>query len=289
MLMFSCADFTFPVLARREALKVIKLLGFDYVDIGLFARSAHFSPAELLKSPRDYTSRVLRDLEDAGLQPSDVFLQVGVDPSQRAANDPQPHIRAENREIFSQVLEFCQAIGCRHVTGLPGVFHPEISKQVDWTLAIEEAQWRTEQCARAGLPYAIEAHVGSLCHDVKSARAFLRAVAGLTLTLDYGHFVSAGESSSDVHALLPFASHVHLRGGAPGRLQTPVSENTIDFAGMMARLHHLRYDGFLALEYVWIDWNDCNRTDNISETVLLRRWVESTIPAESGTLESDAS
>jgi sugar phosphate isomerase/epimerase len=102
-------------------------------------------------------------------------------------------------------------------------------------------------------------------------------VKGLTLTLDYGHFIMTGESSVDVHALLPFASHMHVRGGALDRLQTSVDENTIDFPGMLAGLRQFGYEGFLALEYVWIDWKGCNRTDNVSETVLLRRALKSTL------------
>ncbi len=128
-----------------------------------------------------------------------------------------------------------------------------------------------------GVEYAIEPHVGSICGEVESARAFLRRVDGLTLTLDYGHFIMAGESSARVHDLLPFASHIHVRGSAPDRLQTSVDENAIDFTGMLTGLNQLGFDGFLTLEYVWVDWNGCNRTDNVSETVLLRRELESKI------------
>ena len=53
-------------------------------------------------------------------------------------------------------------------------------------------------------------------------------------------------------------------------MQTSVAENEIDFEGMMAGLRRLRYQGTIALEYVWVDWQECNRTDNISETILLR-------------------
>ena len=144
-------------------------------------------------------------------------------------------------------------------------------------MAAEEAAWRIKVCAREGVEYAIEPHVGSICGEVEGARVFLRRVPGLTLTLDYGHFVMAGESSARVHDLLPFASHIHVRGGAPNRLQTSVDENAIDFTGMLTGLKQLGFGGFLTLEYVWVDWNGCNRTDNVSETVLLRRALESTI------------
>lgn len=274
MFNFSCADFTFPVLDRPAALKLVKLLEFDSVDIGLFARSTHFSPIHLQISPERYTAQVLHDLESAELTVSDVFLQIGVDPSECAANDPDPEVRRKNCDTFSHALEFCLALGCMHLTGLPGVFHSGSSQDHDLQLAGEEASRRVRACDSVGVTYAIEPHVGSICTDVESTHAFLRRVEGLTLTLDYGHFVMSGESSETIHKLLPFASHVHVRGGAPDRLQTSLEENNIDFAGMMNGLRRLDYSGFLALEYVWVDWRGCNRTDNVSETVLLRRALE---------------
>jgi sugar phosphate isomerase/epimerase len=277
MFKFSCADFTFPLLDRRAALKLIKLLGFHHVDIGLFARSTHFSPVELKDSPDAYTLQIQQDLNAAGLAPSDIFLQIGVDPSERAANDPEPAVLDANREDLKRALEFCVSLGCKHLTGLPGVPHPGVSTERDLGLAAEVTAWRMAECASAGVIYAIEPHAGSICADVETTHAFLAQCSGVTLTLDYGHFVMTGEASAAIDALLPWASHVHVRGGAPGKLQTSVDENTIDFPGMLTGLRHLDYDGFLALEYVWIDWNGCNRTDNVSETLLLRHALESTI------------
>ncbi len=277
MFKFSCADFTFPVLDRSAALQLVRLLGFDYVDIGLFARSTHFSPLDLHASSRSYTAQILRDLDTAGLRASDVFLQIGVDPSECAANDPSSAVRTRNEDLFKRALELSVALGCEHLTGLPGVFHADVARDRDLALAAEVTAWRVAESATAGIRYAIEPHVGSICADIVNTRAFLDIVENLTLTLDYGHFVMTGEDSSVVHELLPFASHVHVRGGAPDRLQTTVNESTIDFPGMLKRLQGAAYSGFLALEYVWVDWKGCNRTDNVSETILLRRALESTV------------
>jgi sugar phosphate isomerase/epimerase len=275
MFKFSCADYSFPVLERSEAVRLVQLLGFNHVDLGLFARSSHFSPIELRASPRSYTMQILHDLKAAELGVSDVFVQIGVDPTERAANDPSPAVRRQDRDVFTRALELCGALGCSHITGLPGVFHPAASRHSDLELATEEAARRMAECAKVGVCYAIEPHVESICADIESTRAFLDAVEGLTLTLDYGHFITLGETSAHVHTLLPFASHIHVRGGAIGRLQTSVQESTIDFPGMITGLERLGYEGFLALEYVWMDWKGCNRTDNVSETLLLRRELES--------------
>lgn len=214
------------------------------------------------------------DLKCAGLRVSDVFLQTGLDPAVSASNDASAVVRACNHKTFLLALELCSAIGCTHITGLPGVWHKGMEGAKAFALAVEEARWRQHKAADAGVCYAIEPHVGSLCSDIASTRSLLDAVPGLTLTLDYGHFVSSGIDSHAVHSLLPFASHMHARGGARNRLQTPVSENEIDFGGIVRRLYKQTYSGFLAIEYVWVDWKQCNRTDNVSETILLRRLLE---------------
>jgi sugar phosphate isomerase/epimerase len=274
MIQFSCADYTFPLLPRAKRFALLSLLGFRYLDLGLFARSSDLRPTNLAANPKSFTRRIKSELRSAGLQFSDIFLQTGIEPAFAAANDPSPRVRSRNRKLFLLALDLCSALGCTHLTGLPGVRHVDVSEGGDLALAREEAAWRQQEAAGAGVKYAIEAHIGSLCGNVADTKAFVDSVPGLTLTLDYGHFVTAGISSSDVHALLPIASHLHARGGAPGQLQTAMSENKIDFAGIMRRLRREKYRGFVAIEYVWTEWGQCNRADNVSETLLLRGHLE---------------
>jgi len=49
-----------------------------------------------------------------------------------------------------------------------------------------------------------------------------------------------------------------------------MKENIIDFTYVTHSLARRNYPGWICLEYVWIDWEGCNRADNVSETVLLR-------------------
>lgn len=274
MIRFSCSDYTFPLLSPVQRFTLLRLLGFDYVDIGLFERSTDMAPSQLLARSKTFTKKLKCDLENAELRVSDIFLQIGLDPSDSAANDPSVLVRTRNHEIFLRALDLCVDVGCFHITGLPGVWHNGSRGPADIALAVDEACWRQNAASNAGVAYAIEPHVGSLCSGIRGTRALLESVPGLTLTLDYGHFVSADISSSAVHTLLPFASHIHVRSGTHNRLQTTVSENKIDFAGMIRRLCKHDYSGFLATEYVWMDWEGCNRTDNVSETLLLRRLLE---------------
>jgi sugar phosphate isomerase/epimerase len=255
MIRFSCSDYTFPLLPRAQRFALLQLLGFKYVDIGLFERSTDLSPSQLGASPRAFIKELKSDLERSALQVSDVFLQTGEDPAAYAANDSRPSVRSRNHKTFMLALDLCTALGCTHLTGLPGVWHKGAKQADDLALAVEEACWRQRAASDAGVSCAIA-----------RTRALLDSVPGLTLTLDYGHFVFANIQSREIHALLPYASHIHVRGAAPKKLQTPMSENQIDFGGMMRRLYQQKYSGFLAVEYGWVDWEQCNRTDNVSET-----------------------
>lgn len=143
-------------------------------------------------------------------------------------------VRKRNREAFQAAVAFAATLECRHLTGLPGVFHDGISTPADWELAVQEALWRTTSCAGAGLQYAVEPHFGSICDSVDSTIRFVGDVPGLTLTLDYGHFVFNGTPSEQVHRLACHASHVHARAGARSRLQARFCENQIDFEGAIA-------------------------------------------------------
>lgn len=261
----SCADYAFPLLPRGQALDLIRLLELDAVDIGLFGRSTHF-PIRDVTAGRE----IRRALDGRGLTPADVFVQIGTHPAEFSVNDPDPATREAGRETFLRALEFTTTLDCRHMTGLPGVNHPAISPESALGLAAEATAWRLETAANAGVRYAVEAHHGSICPDPGSAAAFLRHVPGLTLTLDYGHFLCVGCSNEQVHPLLPYASHMHMRCAAPGLLQCAAPANRVDFEAIAALLREQRFQGFLCLEYVWIEWMGCNQVDNVSETVLLR-------------------
>ena len=49
-----------------------------------------------------------------------------------------------------------------------------------------------------------------------------------------------------------------------------MKENEIPFPAIRDALQGLNYPGWICLEYVWVDWEGCNRTDNVAETILLR-------------------
>jgi sugar phosphate isomerase/epimerase len=265
----SCADFTFPLLPHGDVLTLIKLLGLEGVDLGIFSGRSHWTPEKVLADVPRAVKQIRSSLDRHGLAPADVFLQTGPEPAVHAANDPEDSVRDKNRNTFRGILDFTVRLGAKHLTSLPGVWHSGVDKEKGWNLAVEEARWRRAEAAKNGIEYAVEPHVGSLIPDSNSALRFAQE-AEVTLTLDYGHFVYQGRPPAEADILLPHTSHFHARGGASGKLQSTMKENEIPFPAIRDALQRRNYPGWICLEYVWIDWEGCNRTDNVAETVLLR-------------------
>ena len=270
---FACADFTFPLLSHDQALDLIAMLGFEGVDIGLFEGRSHLQPSGEFRNVRKSARALGRKLTDRGLEPADIFLQTAPEFVSLAPNHPDPRRRARARRLFMQTLEYAAECGGKHVSALPGVYFPEEARAASFGRACEELVWRCEQARGAGITFSVEAHVGSVAPVPKDALRLLRGTPGLTLTLDYTHFIRRGIPDAEVEPLIAHASHFHARGARKGRLEAPLKENTIDYARVVRVMKKSGYRGYIGIEYVWIDWEHCNEVDNLSEIILLRDFI----------------
>ncbi len=276
----SCSDFTFPLLPHRAACQLIHLIGLEGVDLGIFHQRSHLQPHHLRGREKAAAKELTDRLTDLDLKVSDVFIQTGANHRERAANSPEARERKAGHEMFLSALEFAVACGSKHITGLPGMPFESVSASDGLKLGAEESSRRVAAARQAGLTYGVEAHVGSIAPTPAAALELIRAGEGISLTLDYGHFIYAGHTNEEIHPLLEHASHFHARGAALGQLQAPMKENTVDFSYVTHSLEQRNYPGWVCLEYVWIDWEGCNRADNVSETVLLRDALQSTSTAK---------
>lgn len=272
---FACADFTFPLLPHAKVLQLIALLEFDGVDIGLFENRSHLWPSREF-AQLDQHARHLKDQLDAvGLVAADIFLQLDPDFTPYAINQPDEARRQFARDQFARTLDYAAQVGAHHVTTLPGVTFENEAPADSWQRAVDELHWRVEQAAPYHIVFGVEAHVGSIVPHPRSAAELVAQVPGLTLSLDYTHFIRLGMSADEVEPLVALASHFHVRGARPGRLQTAFKDNVIDYARVLDVMRATSYTGWLGIEYVWIDWENCNECDNLSETILFRDHLRS--------------
>ena len=276
-LKLACADFAFPLLTHDKVLDLIALLDFTGVDIGLFEGRSHLWPSKVFASPTKSGKQLGRKLSDRGLSCADVFLQMNPNFVPFAINHPETTRRRKARDWFLKTLDYSAACGSKHVTTLPGVFFENEERHDSWQRSCDELAWRVQQSKEYKIVFGIEAHVGSLVPEPKSALRLVQSVPGLTLTLDYTHFTRVGLPDSAIEPLVSHASHFHARGARKGRLQAPFPQNTIDYARVLRAMQKAAYKGYIGVEYVWIDWEHCNEVDNLSETIQLRDFLKTKI------------
>jgi len=270
---YACADFTFPLLKHEHALKLIAMMAFEGVDIGLFEGRSHLQPSSEFPQLEKKARELKQKLDDNGLAAADVFLQCNNDFSMYAVNHTDGKRREFARDWYLKTLDYASNLQCKHVTVLPGV---EISGnyQADFDRAVEELNWRVVKARDLGIILGVEAHFGSLVQDPKKAKELVEKTNGLTLTLDMTHFVRLGADESDYMALIPFASHFHARNATPGNLQVVFKENTINYDKVVQLMIETGYAGFVGIEFFWNEWENGNRVDNVSETIQLKNYIQ---------------
>mgnify|MGYP005856796483 CR=1 FL=1 len=269
-LKFACADFTFPLLPHDRVLDLISMLGFEGVDIGLFEDRSHLWPSKVFANLKRSGRELGDKLKSRGLKPADIFLQTAMDFVSVAPNHPDKKVREKARELFLKTLEYTAECEGKHVSALPGVYFDEESREDSFKRCCEELAWRCESAEKYRIVFSVEAHLGSISPTPEDALKLVRETPGLTLTLDYTHFVKLGIPDNEIEPRIQYASHFHARGAAKDRLQTSVKESSIDYSRIVKIMKETNYPGYIGIEYTWNEWENCNRTDNLSETILLR-------------------
>jgi sugar phosphate isomerase/epimerase len=266
----ACGDHSFPLLEHDKAMQVVAMLGFTGFDLALMGNRSQVRPEHIHGDVPGQAVHLKREIEAKGLRLSDVFVIPWTDFETLAPNHPDADERAKARALFADALELAARIEAPGMTMLPGISWPGQSVQDSMTRAAEELQWRAERAAHLGLRFSVEPHIGSIVSTPEAVSQLLDLAPGLELTLDYTHFVAQGIPEHRVDPLIARARHFQARGARPGRAQCAMKDSTISYERIVDQMIASGYDGYIAIEYVWIEWEGMNECDNLSETVLLR-------------------
>lgn len=265
----SCGDHSFRMLEHEQALRLVKLLGIDRLDLALMGGASPVQPEQVRADIPGWAETLGARVAAAGLEFADLFVIPG-DFRTLAANHPDADERARSRALFEDMLELASRLEIPGMTMLPGVVWDEDDADGDLARSAEELQWRAERARARGVRFSVEAHMESVAQTPERALELLSQAPDLELTIDYTHFVAQGFEPEAVHPLIARSRHMHARGGRPGRGQCGLRDSSIDYRDIVRRLQEAGYDGHIAIEYVWIPWVGMNECDNVSETVLLR-------------------
>jgi sugar phosphate isomerase/epimerase len=271
----SCNDYAWPVLGHRTALAVIRDLGFDGVDIGLFADATHVTLSSVLRGAARRAGELSVHVEQAGLRVSDVFLTSSMEldrltPTSRIGSDVD-----DLQAIFRATVEFAAELGSPGVTLLPGVVGDGQSIDEAVSLAADGLAPLVEIGAERGLGVSVEPHIGSCIESPDATQLLLERCPGLMVTLDPSHFAYAGHTATEMAPLAARTRHVQVRPAGPGVMQAKVRDNQVDLGVLFAALGDAGYDGWLASEFVWMEKWGCDEVDNTGETARLRDLMRS--------------
>lgn len=262
----SCSDYSFPALRLRERLGIVKVLGFERVDLGAFLGD----PAPFCAAAHALTRDLEAALGESGLEPADLFFSTGGDDFDAGApNHREPHARAANRRAYEAALGCARSLGIGGMTVLPGVTWAGDAEGAR-ACCVKELRWRVDRAAGMGIELRVEPHVGSLVPTPELAAELLGCVPGLRLSLDAAHFVSQSISIDRIAALAPLAGHVHVRAARPGHLQVAWHDDETDFARLVEALSAADYTGSYCVEYVHMAQWGCDAIDVVTETVAAR-------------------
>jgi len=273
----SCADFTWPLLAHERVLQLIRLLDIEGVDLGIFGNRSHIRPEMIRQDVPMWSGIVKERLARSGLELADVFVQPWSDFQTMAPNNPDPKQREEGEALFRDMLEFAARLEAPGMTVLPGTRFGDEPWEASIRRSAETLKRRVDAAAQRGIALSVEGHIGSNVDRPEKLARLLELTPGLTITMDYCHFTYAGIPDEEIEPLLPHARHIQCRGAAPGQLQAPFSENTIDYGRVIRRLLELGYQGYFGIEYVYINWQGCNRAENVSETIQFRDFARAVL------------
>ena len=259
-----CHMWTFPQNTVSEAARIVRALGLDYMDLG---NARDLDPNYVAANIGDEAARLRRVRAKTGITFVDAFPQLSPGFS---TNHPDPAIRAAQRQTLTGFLEFAEQIGLSGVTFSPGRYWPGQSPGADFERGAEELRWLVAEGLQRGLQIRIEPHIASVTWIPELTLQMLAAVPGLSLTLDYSHFIFHAIPHDQIALLDRHATHWHARQARPGEAQCSHAEGVIDFAQIVSGLRACDYTGVICLEYVHGAWMQQDRVDCLSETVLLR-------------------
>lgn len=249
---------------------LVQMLGFTGFDLAVMGNRSHVRPEHIRGDVPGQALRLKSAIAATRLQLSDVFVIPWTDFETLAPNHPDAEERSRSRALFRDCLELSARMEAPGLTLLPGIEWPGEPVEESMKRAADELQWRAELAAGLGLRFSVEPHIGSIVSTPELVADLLALAPGVELTLDYTHFIAQNIAEARVDPLIGRARHFHARGARPGRGQCAVKDSTIAYERIVGELLAAGYDGFIALEYVWIEWEHMNECDNVSETILLR-------------------
>lgn len=241
-----CSSISFRHQDLGHALRTIKELGFEEIDLGALPGVCNHVPYELDPAA---VAAVSAEVNASGLRVRSVNGDIG---DLNAVLDAEA--KAARGRHLDALLTLTSNIGAKALV-LPcgGLDHaPVRSEEADLDLVAAQLIGAGRRAAEFGVEIWTESlHFLRFCWNLERAGLLADRLAGsgVGIVMDFSHIVAAGE---DIDAYLDRHSgrvrHVHLRDAVPGNINLSIGNGNADFASGLKRLAADGYAGHFSLE-----------------------------------------
>jgi sugar phosphate isomerase/epimerase len=251
-----CSSITFRKLPRADALATIAELGFTRIDLGALPGVCDHVPFEI--TPADIAA-VVADVRASGLTVTSVNGDVG------DLNVPLTGAAAGARaDHLERLLELTAALDAQALVLPCGAQDrtPRVDLETDLDVVAAALNDAGGRAARAGVELWTESlHYFRLsCDAERAAKLHARLGNDVGVVMDFSHLTASGTDVVEfVQTHGPRIRHVHVRDAVPGNIHISVGRGSADFAGGIAALRALGYEGAYALELETRDVEDPER------------------------------
>ena len=259
------AQWTWVGATFAESAGIYRSLGVDTMDL-IAMPGGLLNVDDLVPGPHGAVSQV----KDLDIELANLIILFGEGFADSALNSSDEAVRQQNRDRIIRISDFCAEAGIQSITLLPGVEQEGMSREDAQAIAADELHDAAEITAASGVDMVFEPHRESVLESPEETLRFMEQNPDLKICVDYAHCVSLGHKEDELHGLLPYAGHVHLRQGANDKIQARWDEGEIDFPGLMRRLQDTGYEGYATLEYEHEEFWDMDRCDVMTETIKMR-------------------
>ncbi|HEU4667906.1 MAG TPA: sugar phosphate isomerase/epimerase [Arthrobacter sp.] len=241
-----CSSISFRHQELGTALRTMKDLGFDEIDLGALPGVCDHVPFSLDAAA---VAAVSTEVSAAGLRVRSVNGDIGdlnavLDGGQQAAREG--HLEA--------LLTLTRDTGAKALVLPCGALSHEPARSLDEDLDLIAAQLAHagQRAAEFGVELWTESlHFLRFCWNLERAELLAQRLAGtgVGIVMDFSHIVAAGEDPLEyLRRHEGIISHVHLRDAVPGNINLSIGNGNADFAAGLRQLAADGYQGHFSLE-----------------------------------------
>jgi len=251
-----CSSISFRHQDLGTALRTMKGLGFEEIDLGALPGVCDHVPYELNAAAVDTASA---EVNASGLRVRSVNGDIG--DLNKVLDDEG---RAGRERHLDALLTLTSNIGAKALVLPCGALDHAPVRSVDEDLDLVAAQLigAGRRAAEFGVELWTESlHFHRLCFNLDRARALhSRLDDRVGIVMDFSHIVASGADPVDyVGHVGGRVTHVHIRDAIPGNINLSVGNGAVDFARGIKELAAAGYSGHFALELETRDITDHER------------------------------